>query len=288
MKSILLLTITLTLAGIAQAIPHHHHSRVLVEKTTAVGFAPPETRGIYKFQVLSSGVVQRIDNKNRIESLATLAPTFINQIESAITAIDINAELVTDETLPRCADAPSKITTIYKSDDSMVVIKKRIDCIDSNSTSPAGYSLAQWLDNLDAGLSPLTFSTGPAHANLSTAVTPPLIDERPTKIIECHQEPIIADDGFALYLSPTDFDDKTFNLTIERSLLIGTRTETYMVVNKTKQQPVGAPALYEGSTIKLTIQGTTTPRPDNKKVGHFTRSFGSHQIESRELLCTYN
>lgn len=122
----------------------------------------------------------------------------------------------------------------------------------------------------------------------TSAITMTRPEEIPRRVIECQEEPAVADDGFLLYLAPTDFDEKIFSLTIERSLRIGRRSENYFVINKTPSQPVGSSALYKGSTIQLSIQGTTTPRPDNKNVGHFSRHFGSHQVERRDLLCTFN
>jgi hypothetical protein len=122
---------------------------------------------------------------------------------------------------------------------------------------------------------------------------PPELSSRPhvySDIIKCQQEPVNPDDGFELYLAPVDCGGVdcgvgTYGLRIERSLLLGPVTELYTVIDKTKEQPIGAPALFEGNGIRLSIQGTTTPRPDNKKQGHFERFEGARQVEDRDLLC---
>lgn len=280
MKNLLLFLFGTLVFSIANAIPHHgHHSRVLVEKVTAVAFASPEFRGLYKFQILSSGTVQRVDNKDQIEFLAQLSTSIVHQIEIAVNKIDLNSQLTFDRNLPRCADAPTQTIYIYKGE-SKVAIKKRQECVDYLSTDASAQTLADWVDRLDSSLAPIGLPENQVNRFFNH-------HEGDKKIASCTEISATGDENFHLYLSSSEFEENVLKLTIERTLIAGRTTENYLVTDKTKDQPVGGPALYEGSNIKLTIQGTTTPRPDGKLIGHFRRHIGEYQVETKDLLCSY-
>lgn len=51
----------------ASQTPWPPRNPVLLDSITNVGFASPDYVGTYHFQVLTNGVVQKIDNKNQIK-----------------------------------------------------------------------------------------------------------------------------------------------------------------------------------------------------------------------------
>lgn len=288
-KNLILSLMSLAVVATAKAIPPVE-KKVLLEKTTSVAFAMPEYRGTYRFQVLSSGVVQKIDNKNKITKLAVLSQVLIDQVKNAVLVIPQDLVLK-EEDGPRCADATMQSTAIFKAGGAKVTIKTKVDCRDGYSNNYLANHLAVWSDNLQSVLDTTIYQgektdAPPARIGQEGYGAPEFRDQR--GFLECAEEVLIADDGFGLRLEGVVGEEKTYTMIIERSWLIGPITETHIVKDVTDPRSLGSPARYENETVKLSVQGTTTPRPDGKLVGEFVKYGPNGQVEVRKLLCSYN
>jgi hypothetical protein len=265
--------------------------KILIEKLVHVGFAPPERLGTYRFQVLSNGEVLSVDNKNHLTQVAVLAMHLVEQVEKAITVIPHDL-ILKEEDGPRCDDVPSTSTTIFKVDKSKVLIKSSQACKNAVSENYVANNLAQWSDNLQSALDRVIYfgdekDSAPARIGQEGYGAPALRDE--SGFLGCEEEVLIADDGFRLRLEGIPGTANTFYLIVERSLFVGPVTETYIVTDKTNPKLLGSPARYENEEVKLSVQGTTTPRPDGKFVGSFVKKgVSGHFTENRKLLCSYN
>lgn len=128
--------------------------RVIVEYTTMVGFAPPQYAGVYKFEVLSNGNVQKIDNKKNVKQVAVLSQGIVNKIKFSIDSIN-SGELIQPEG-PLCTDAPSHAINVYQSTDKKLLIWKQEHCrtyipVDHNANNMANITkkLANIFDQIE-------------------------------------------------------------------------------------------------------------------------------------------
>lgn len=153
MKKILL-TGFLTLISLnvyAESLP----SNILAEHATHVGFAPPEHRGVFKFQILNSGVIRKIDNKNNTTVLARLSKDVVKKISSAIDTIK-SAELSKPRT-PPCMDAPSQDIQVRQSNGTSITIWRRSGCRDFEPLDQSASSVADIINNLDDAFSQINY-----------------------------------------------------------------------------------------------------------------------------------
>jgi hypothetical protein len=287
-KSLILMGLGILFLNTTEARPQLVKN-ILVEKTLSVGFAPEEHRGIYRFQVLKSGVVQNVDNKNKVTKLALLSPAIIDKIQTAVRALPNDLKIVQEDG-PRCADAPSSQTTVVKSNGVKITIRSRVDCLPSNAINSTAVGLANWTDSLDNSLNThfvIESSDAPARIGQEGYSAPPSFRDS-KKFLRCEEEFPVADDGFSLYVEEITGKSKEYNLVVERSLLMGPETESYVVENKTDPRLAGSPARYENEIVKLSVQGTTTPRPDGKLNGSFVKQGLHGNTEIRNLLCSYS
>lgn len=285
-KRIILTLLGLCLLNIAEAAPSAI-KKVLLEKTVSVFFAPPEHQGVFHFQVLQSGVVQSVDNKNKVTKLAVLSQSIIGEVQSAINSLPDDLEVV-EERGPRCTDAPSSATEVYKENGKSFAIRGRANCLTSNTTNKVAIGLADWIEILERSLT--------IHFDKNDLQAPARIGQEgygiiaPVKlrvILRCQEEVLVADDGFGLHLEEIPGNAKQYKLVVNRSLFVGPVTESYVVENKTDPHLLGSPARYENAIVKLSVQGTVTPRPDHKLTGSFIKQDQNGNTEIRKLLCNY-
>jgi hypothetical protein len=285
-KNLILALLGLCLLNTAEAAPSAA-KKVLMEKTVSVFFAPPAHQGVFHFQVLQSGVVQSVDNKNKITKLAVLSQSLVGEVQAVINSLPDDLEVI-EERGPRCADAPSSATEVYKDNGKSFAIRGRANCLGANTTNKAAIGLADWIEILERSLT--------THFERNNLEAPARIGQegygmvepvKPRIFLSCQEEVFIADDGFALHLEEIPGRAKQYNLVVNRSLFVGPVTESYVVENKTDPRLLGSPARYENDVVKLSVQGTVTPRPDHKLTGSFVKQDSNGNTEIRKLLCKY-
>ena len=141
----------------AQAKSAPAPATVLADIQTAVGFAPQEMRGVYHFQVLEDGKVQRVDNKGQVIALAQLAPALVDGLRQSIAQIvDLGLE---DKDLSRgCMDAPT-VTVLVRNpvgdEDKLIKIAQRIQCISIPAKDETAKAVAEKIKALDHALNSL-------------------------------------------------------------------------------------------------------------------------------------
>lgn len=131
----------------AQSLP----IEVLAEKVTHVGFAPPEHAGIYKFQILTTGEVQKIDNKNIVTVLAKLQDVEISKIKSAINSI--KSDEIKAPQGPKCFDAPSFAVQVRQSSGVNMLIWTQVACRDSEPADFVAARVASLINSLENSFS---------------------------------------------------------------------------------------------------------------------------------------
>lgn len=124
---------------------------VIVEHTTNVGFAPVSHRGTFKFQVLESGVVQKIDNKNQKTVLAKLSAELTTKLASAVN--NIKSDDLKEPNGPRCSDAPSLSITARQENGTEMTIWKRSGCRDAEPTDETASAVVSSVKELRNALS---------------------------------------------------------------------------------------------------------------------------------------
>jgi hypothetical protein len=263
-------------------------NNIIVEKDLIVAFAPPEYQGHFRFQVLKTGAVQRIDNKGKVTRLAVLSPVIINEIQKMVKAIPDDLKVI-PATGDKCMDVPSSYTYVYKSYDKQVIIRREEFCLTADTSNYIAVGVADWINRLEQSMSiGFHFNDGdnaPVRIGQEGYGAPALRNS--IRILQCQEDVTVMDDGFSLFLEIIAERPNDFNLVIERSLLTGGETETF-VVHKAEQGPIGSPMLYENKIVKLSVQGTATPRPDGKLPGTFIKkNLSTGKTEVRKLLCNY-
>lgn len=144
MKNYFIATLVLFLSG--TAIADGLAENVVADFVTAVGFAPPDYRGIYHFQLLDNGVVQTIDNKGKTVRMAKLAP---NLVQKLIDKIDrIENDKLTEPTTPPCMDAPTQSLYVQTSKGKQWKPWSRTSCRTSESVDANGAEVSQILFDL--------------------------------------------------------------------------------------------------------------------------------------------
>lgn len=150
MKLALFISLFIFSAGaFAAELPNN----VIVEHTTNVGFAPVSHRGTFKFQILKSGVVQKIDNKNVKTVLAKLSPEVIASLTAVVNKI--KSDDLNDSNGPRCMDAPTLTITAKQETGVEFVIWRRAGCRDAVAKDAAGAAVAGSVQQLRNALSDL-------------------------------------------------------------------------------------------------------------------------------------
>jgi hypothetical protein len=100
---------------------------VLAEISTNVGFAPEKDRGMYRFQILATGEVRKVDNKGNVKSLAILSEALMSTLSTAIE--NVQYEGLNEATGTRCFDAPSQAVQVRNtSTQETVLVQTRIAC----------------------------------------------------------------------------------------------------------------------------------------------------------------
>lgn len=148
MKNYFIATLVLFLSGTALA--DGLAENVVADFVTAVGFAPPDYRGIYHFQVLDSGVVQTIDNKGKTARLAKLAPSLIQKLVDKIDQIE--DDKLTTPTTPPCMDAPTQSLYVQTSKGKQWKPWARTSCRNSESVDENGAEVSRILIDLKDAL----------------------------------------------------------------------------------------------------------------------------------------
>jgi hypothetical protein len=144
-----LLFLTIALSGLtAQAVLPV--LEVIAEKTVKVGFAPAEHRGTFRLQILSSGAVLRVDNKDVVRVVARLTPEQIERLQESIDRIVGNELRMPDR--PGCLDAPSKTITVTKSSGEKEKIWQNLSCQEYVSNSYLANAIARAINHLDRAL----------------------------------------------------------------------------------------------------------------------------------------
>ncbi len=124
---------------------------VLIEKSTHVGFAPPQYQGVFKVQILSDGTIQKVDNKQKVTKFAKLSAAAIKNLSQQISALDVGE--LQGEDGPLCSDAPMRKTKVIKNSQE-IIIKENISCNSKEMSS--AYNLNSVIDSADALSSALT------------------------------------------------------------------------------------------------------------------------------------
>lgn len=99
---------------------------VLLEEVTHVGFAPPAHRGVFKFQILESGIVQKITNKGEVVELAQLSQVSMDKLNTAVAKI--KKVKLNKPTGPMCMDAPTSAVLVKLNNGEVIEIYKRMGC----------------------------------------------------------------------------------------------------------------------------------------------------------------
>jgi hypothetical protein len=121
---------------------------VIIEHVTNVGFAPPAARGTFKFQVLESGLIQKIDNKGLVTVIGSLMPETLYQIVKAAASITTIQLVEPDAQVPRCMDAPSESITINKLGGNSLTLWERFSCLETFTTDNTADLLVKFMRNL--------------------------------------------------------------------------------------------------------------------------------------------
>lgn len=119
---------------------------MVAEHTTYVAFAPPEYAGTYRLQILKSGVVQQVDNKDRVDVAAKLSTNVLKKLNAAVNKI--KSDELTKPQGPECADAPNQEIRVRQSSGANLTIWKRVNCREVNATDENAKSVADIIDNL--------------------------------------------------------------------------------------------------------------------------------------------
>lgn len=150
MKISILLTLLVFASGaMAAELPEN----VIVEHATHVGFAPASHRGVFKFQVLKSGVVQKIDNRNKKTVLAKLSTELTAKLVTAVN--DIKSDDLKEPTTPRCTDAPTVAITARQENGTEMTIWRRAGCRDAVPTDETAATVVKSVQDLRSALSGL-------------------------------------------------------------------------------------------------------------------------------------
>lgn len=145
--SILFTMLVLATGAMAAELPEN----VIVEHTTHVGFAPENHRGVFKFQVLKTGVVQKINNKNKKTVLVKLSTELTTKIASAVN--NIKSDDLKEPNTPRCMDAPSLAITARQENGTEMVIWRRAGCRDAVPTDATAAAVVNSVQELRGALS---------------------------------------------------------------------------------------------------------------------------------------
>ncbi len=141
-----LMLLGMSFAASAESLPRD----VVAAYIANVQFAPPERRGEHKMLFLSSGDVQKVDNKNKVTLMAKLSPKLIKNL------IALNDQIKSDEltqpTSPACTDAPSLRTVVQQTNGKIIVVWRRINCRDSNATDAAANEVSEIVRNFSRAL----------------------------------------------------------------------------------------------------------------------------------------
>jgi len=124
-------------------------SKLILEKSTFVYFAPDAYRGEFKFQVYSDGTIQKVNNKKKKTVLATLS-------KSQLASLAKTSNAITNVTLsepqgPECADAPLQKVSLFRNVTTTateVVIWERVNCRESASVDENALKLVEFIENL--------------------------------------------------------------------------------------------------------------------------------------------
>lgn len=125
MKSILIIALAL-FVGFNVSAQEKLPTNVVAEVAAHVGFAPPEMTGTYKFQLLSTGVLQRVNNNNAVKVVGTITLAETAKIQSQIDRV--KSDKLKQPKGPLCMDAPSEIMTVQKTDGTNLVIWEKHGC----------------------------------------------------------------------------------------------------------------------------------------------------------------
>ncbi len=128
---------------------------VVGEVTTYVGFAPREYRGIFRFQLLSSGNLQAVDNHGVVKALGSVSKEIVADFQKKIESIQSDELVVPTE--PLCSDAPSTHITVQRADGTDLIVFKRGGCRDSLAKDEAARHVAQALNNLEDAFRSLSY-----------------------------------------------------------------------------------------------------------------------------------
>lgn len=139
MKKLFFLVV-LGLAGLtvhAEELP----ASVLAEHSIHQAFAPPNVQGTFKLQILKTGVIRKVDNKNHVTAVAKLAPTVVKALREAID--QIQGEEFKKPKGRRCMDAPSQRIAVQQSDGTQRLVWRRAQCRDFLAVDPAASAVAE-------------------------------------------------------------------------------------------------------------------------------------------------
>ncbi len=268
-------------------MPPIPQSNLLVERTTVVGFAMDDYKGVYKFQVFSDGRIITIDNKLRSKTLGTLSNESINGLKNEIAKIDKLSHLVIPDA-PRCADAPSVRSKVFDhSINKEIIVGENVDCLSYESTDYVAQSLSRWIDSLFSSMT--QFANNEAYSDLNkiiegqegfgSPVPWPIGEEIYFKLyLKCEAQNNVPNKGYNLYK----------NSKVDTEYLLVHGAEEILLNDNTDYQRIGSPQELIGGDFKFSINGTVTPRPDGKKVAYLTKKQGNgSSITQIELLCEY-
>lgn len=146
MKNILILLLTI----ISFNVTADQGPALLAEHTIHVYFAPPESQGVYRFQIFDDGTVVKVDNKNNKQVLAHIAQEKITKIREHIEKIESEELLKPNQ--PACADAPSIHVEAYKASRQKLVVWKRVACVDHSPKDSHANVVANFVKNLQSAL----------------------------------------------------------------------------------------------------------------------------------------
>lgn len=150
MKNLLILSFILlssvsSYADQEEALP----SDVFAEYTKYPGYVMPEYRFVTRFQLLNTGVVQKV-YKEQVTIYATLSEDIVKKLKDKIELIE--SEELTEPKDPICADMGDHTIRVQKKDSKNILIWKYADCIKHTAIDHVARQTAEVIENLHNAL----------------------------------------------------------------------------------------------------------------------------------------
>lgn len=201
-----------------------------------------------------------------------------------------------------CMDAPSTKIYAHQNDGESILIRARQNCIDLKSNNETANNIAEWLiklsqqesevlihslmqlpQNIFAPINKLLGQEGYGHPRDPF----PIMNET---LFVCREKEPKPDDGFILYVDRiVGAAANEFQMTIEKSLFTGTKTETHKVIKQVQGRPEEVVKyVSDYNYVSLTIYQRAPHDPNKPFTAKFERKGDDSIMEARDLVCQYH